>query len=116
MSELRHVTGKICKLDRNDRTPDEIAKSILDGRDINVPVEGAALYLTNLLYTEYFLYKNELYYIVEITEHDPYDSIFEGSFDADFSINFVVRFDDGGCDLNEALAEVIRKVEKRGAV
>ena len=59
-----------------------------------------------------FLNKNYAYVIISEDDIDDYADIFNASKNEDGTIDFLLRYYNGGCSFNEALTTAINKMNK----
>lgn len=84
MSETEHRKGTLKPTGKTLKQYAPLADDVLDLDESAVEIDG-------------------LVYEVEEVKIDPYDDIFESSKNEDGSINFEVKYYNGGCGFNEAI-------------
>lgn len=111
MSETRHYTGRLIKLDRISPTEtlEEQCKRISDKPLSN----WADSYVEQLTddggYEDYIIIDGTLYQTKELTEKDADEDIFEARKINGNDFEFEVRYYDGGCSFPEAIEEAMKK-------
>lgn len=92
-----------------DGTIEETCKAILSemGIDDHKFCDSYREKLEDEGYRKYFI-TDAAVYEVEAEEKDPDDDIFRATKNEDGSIDFEVKYYNGGCSFNEALDEAIR--------
>lgn len=88
MSETKHYTGK---LKPTSKTPNQYDSEVTD------------MEVFNDLYYEKAVVINGLVYEVEMTSTDPYQDIFISRQNDDESIDFEIKYYNGGCGFDEAI-------------
>ena len=110
MSDMAHYRGKLV-LVNGEGTVEEKAKRILDEHNIEISSynSDAVEELGDSFYKEYHVHGGELYKI-EKEDVDDYEDVFYAHKNDDGTIGFVVKYYDGGCCLEEALEEAIKRL------
>lgn len=114
MSETKHYKGKLIPLDIIDNV-EHTAQLILRGENIAPDTESYEHY-TDQLYDMLgydYLTTNDMIYQVQREECDPYDDIINATKNDDGSIDFEVKYSNGGCCFSEALEEAVGKMENK---
>lgn len=112
MSEIEHNIGKLIPIEMQS-TLEMTAKKILSdkGQVPDTSYDSCIEQLEDEFYCEYITIKDVIYKI-ESEEIDHYNEILRASRNNDGSINFEVRFHNGGCGLNEAIGEAIGGIKE----
>ena len=116
MSEVDWYKGKLTRVNRKENeTLEQLCRRILDKenkfkRDWHDDYRDALL---DECYESYTEIKGEIYRI-EKERKDECDDIFEAHKNEDGTINFEVKYYNGGCCLSEAIEIALRKLNKEG--
>lgn len=114
MSETQHFRGKLREVILlPDETFEEYAKREMKVRGETELPEDYSNYVEFLAESEYVKYiaiNGKLYHILETKELDADGDIFEAKTNVDDTIDYEVRFYNGGCGLDEAIEEAINKM------
>lgn len=113
MSETEHHKGKLTELKPvGNETLQDFAKRLLIDNRIKVKEgEDYLERLTDELYKDYILVFNKLY-LVEDKKLDADGDIMNASTNADGTIDFEVRYYNGGCGFSEAIGYAIKNMNK----
>lgn len=108
MSETEHRVGKLTPVEING-TIEETAEAILKADGVE-PKEYYDTFLDQLEdvgYRQYVITDGKIYK-VDMAEIDPYNDIFNATHNEDGTIDFEVKYYNGGCSFNEAIEEAIK--------
>ncbi len=113
MSETEHHKGKLTELKPvGNETLQDLAKRLLVEHKIKVKDgEDYLERLTDELYKDYIIVFNKLY-LVEDKKLDADGDIMNASTNADGTIDFEVRYYNGGCGFHEAIEYAVNKMKK----
>ena len=124
MSEIEYVKGKLKPLNQaivggvpgNDEIAAEYLASHVLGQaigDLELPIwaDNWIHWYRDVVYEDYFIHDSTIYEIIK-EDTDPYDDTYNAYPNIDGTINFEVRFYNGGCCLEEALAEAMKEMNK----
>ncbi len=116
MSETVHYTGKLTpvQLDNMNQSYLDKAKQILDERGIimsgyHLKWGDAVTCLCDELYDEYIAIGGQLYSFTR-KEHDPEEKIMNASMNEDGTIDYEVRYYNGGCGFREAIDLAMKNI------
>lgn len=116
MSETVRYKGKLTKINKiYGESLENQCKRILEGLDPGFELNNYYDTYAECLLEEYYdkFYVNEdVLYRIEKEKLDTNFDIFEGHKNINDTIDFHVMYYNGGCDLSEALDEVILKINK----
>ncbi|MFO1442869.1 hypothetical protein KDN24_06525 [Bacillus sp. Bva_UNVM-123] len=111
MSETVHYKGALRKIERYEKESlEEQCKRLLDNKELPSYFDTYEEYLLDECYKEITVQGGIVYHI-EKEELDPYDEIFNSSIKDSGEIEFEVRYYNGGCSFNEAIAEAIENIK-----
>lgn len=118
MSETVQYKGKLREIRRkDDETLQQLAEHILiETKKTPIPDYYNGDFLECLLeegYYDYVKINNKLY-TVDKEQFDDHDDIFIASKNEDESIDFHLKFYNGGCSFSEAINEAITNMDKDG--
>jgi hypothetical protein len=111
MSETVYITGKITPVVLAG-SADETAWGILKsrGKSKETYYNDSAEQLCDDFYKEFIVIDGVLYHL-ESTEMSDDEDIYNARENTDGSINFEVKFYNGGCSLSEAIEEAVGRLE-----
>ena len=116
MSETQHFRGKLREvITLPGETLEEYAKSEMKVRGETELPEYCSNYvkfLTDEEWAKYIDINGRLYHIVENKELDADGDICEAKMNSDGTIDYEVRFYNGGCGLDEAIEEAVNKMNE----
>ena len=113
MSGIVHFKGKITEINpRQEKTLEQIATSIVNDRGFEVP----DYYDTNLQYlteeiSKEFIIINEKFYKIE-KEDVMWEENVKAEINEDGSINFDVKFHNGGKSIEDAIEKAINNLKQ----
>lgn len=112
MSETVQYTGKLTEIDLKGLTVEKKAEEIFEklGGVENL-YSSFADWLLYEMDKEYYVDGEKLYEISDFKNIDSDDDIFQAKKQTDGSIDFNVRFYNGGCCLDEALEVALANME-----
>ena len=114
MSETVHYRGiatQIAPFD--DKTALDVAKEILENKGVYIAecYDNAIDCLTEKFYNEYFFHhKTQKLYNITKTEHDLDDDIIKASLNEDGTIEYELRYYNGGAGFDECMEEAFDKL------
>jgi hypothetical protein len=114
MRDYEQHIGRAIPVESKDETNEEMAKRVLAEKGKTELPSYHETYLewfTDEFYKEYALVKGVLYKL-EAEEVDPYDDVVWAKKNADGSINYVLRYYNGGCGFDEVFEEAILRLDK----
>jgi hypothetical protein len=111
MSEIVHYRGTLEEVEKlENESLEEQCKRILDDTKSLSYHESYQEVLLDEFYKKYIIYDNTLY-LVNKEEIEPSEDIFYSKGNEDGTINFEVRYYNGGCGFNEAMERALNNVE-----
>lgn len=121
MSEVVHFRGKIEEVKAHDNeSMEDVAKRLLAENNIEMKdyydsaiecLESESYSATKGYYGEYILINERLYKVVECQDIDPDEDIIRAEKNPDGTINFEVKYYNGGCGFSEAVEEAVNKIK-----
>ena len=124
MSETEYVKGKLKPLNQaivggvpgNDEIAAQYLASYVQGQhleDLELPkwADNWMDWYYDATRDQYFIHDAKIYEIIK-EDTDPYDNTYNAYPNKDGTINFEVRFYNGSCCLEEALAEAMKEMNK----
>jgi len=112
MSETVTYVGKLTPIEKKETLEETacllIEKDFPKGRDTYY--ETCLEQLEDMGYKEYVI-ANDKIFKAEYSEEDPYQDVFEASLNEDGTINFVVKYYNGGCGFDEAIEYALKKLK-----
>lgn len=103
MSETVHYKGVLKKAERYDNeTLEEQCKRLLNGKELPFFYDSYEEFYSDEYYHKAVIL-NDIIYLVEREDVDPYENIFTISKINDNEFKFEVRYYNGGCSFNEAI-------------
>ena len=111
MSETVHYRGTLTEVDMLDNeTLEEQCKRLLGDTELLSYYKSYQEMLINEFYQTYIINDNTLY-LVEKENYEPNEDIFYSKGNEDGTINFEVRYYNGGCSFNEAIKRALIHIE-----
>lgn len=115
MSETVRYRGQLIKITYfDDQKLEERCRRLLEQENPSFELDNFydsyQEYLTREYNDKYYIYNKDIYRI-KAAKFDADQDIFEGVKDEYGNINFHTIFYNGGCDLSEALDEVIKNIK-----
>lgn len=110
MSETVYYTGKLTPVKtKTGETLEDTAKRIIDENNYKIEsyYKTAHECFDDVYYREYITVNNKIY-SVQNEDVDDNDDIFKATINEDGSINYVVKYYNGGCSFNEAIEEAMK--------
>lgn len=101
MSETEHIKGKLTP---TGKTINEFIGDV----EFETYQSNAREYFEDEYYEKAFEINGKVF-LIEKKELDPSDDIFESKINKDGTIDFEVKYYNGGCGLNEALGHALNK-------
>lgn len=110
MSETEHKTGKLKPCEMRG-TIEETCKAILAENGFNdlSYYRSYQEQLEDEFYRKYYVSENCVYEVYSEDKNQD-DDIFNASKNADGTINFEIKYYNGGCSFNEALGEAMKTI------
>ena len=121
MSEYESWTGKVRKVNTMGLSIHEFVKSILsDSGWSTTEIEEKFNYwgdeiheiIDDVLMEQYLIIDEKLYHVLSLNSEDPDSDIFNATIDKNNTIDFNVKYYNGGCGLEEAIGIAIKNIEK----
>jgi len=116
MSETVHYKGTARRVDLNGLTNEEFAKNYIKDMGRTVPdyYDNPVEYLVSMWDELFFFYpRNQSLYSITLETIDQEDEIIKAEFSAiDESINYELRYYNGGAGFEECLEEAFDKIIK----
>jgi hypothetical protein len=103
MSETEWFKGKLEKIDCGSLGLEEFAKEFLGGKKNDKYYDTFLEHLIEESRGIYFLYKNNLYEVLGRANIEDDEDIFRADLQPDGTINFELKFYNGGCNFQEAI-------------
>ena len=113
MSETVYYTGKIKPVEIIDNV-ESTARIILlkSGLEIKSDIYDSYVeQLEDMLYDQYLVTDEDIFEVISQSKNDPDDDMFEASRNADGTINFTVKYYNGGCSFGEAIEEALQNLK-----
>lgn len=112
MSETVHYRGKLKKVERvgNEKLEDQ-CKRLINNVELDSFYDSYTEMLLDQYYEKYILYNNNLYLIEEKEEIDAYNDIFTSHKIDDKTIQFEVKYYNGGCGFSEAIDYALENIK-----
>jgi len=113
MSETVHYKGKLVPITVQHESPQEAAIGILLKHNIklNPEYDSCIQQLDEEVEDQKYFVRGKILYKIETTELDPDDDIMHAEINTDGSIDFEVKYYNGGGDLTEALDQSITNAD-----
>jgi len=109
MSDTEHKKGKLIPTGKN--VENFVNEYLLnEGQEIPDCYEDALDFFNDQFYRCAIVH-NGIVYTVETKEINPYDDIYTSSENKDLSIDFEVKFYNGGCSFSEAIQEALKPLK-----
>lgn len=106
MSEIEHKKGKLIPTGKSvDNFVDDFLKE--SGVDIPSYYESNIEFFNDHFYEKAVVH-NDIVYEVECKSLEPWDDIFESKENPDLTINFEVKYYNGGCSFTEAIGYALK--------
>lgn len=109
MSETEHHRGKIKEIEFEGDLV-EVCEKLLEG-DIDPIWDTPYEYFESGYYKKYIVIDDKLYKILESKEYPEDDEIIEASKNEDGTINYELRYYNGGASFAEVLHEALEKIK-----
>lgn len=115
MSETEYLTGKLKQI-YTDLPIEDACKELLV--ELSIPFDDECYdsyreFVDDNFYRDgYVVAKGKLFKIVECDEKDEWEDIFEATNNPDGTIDFVVKYYNGGCGFNEAIGYALDNLEE----
>lgn len=110
MSETVNYRGVLREVVKFDgETIEDQCKRLLDNKELDSYCDSYKEMLLDEGYYDWVMYDNILY-SVEKEDVDPYNDLFTASKNEDGTINFEVRYYNGGCGFEEAIEYALEKM------
>jgi len=116
MSYWEHYKGNLTKVERlENESLEEQCKRLLEGkmsREVILPdyYDSYAEMLIDEFYEEYYVY-NGILYLMYREFIDSEGDIFNANEEENGTINFEVRYWNGGCGFNEAIERAVKNIK-----
>lgn len=112
MSEYAHIKGKLIPIPLVDGSVELTAKALLEKHGYSTEKEDDEDSYENMLideeYRHYIFSHGQIFELVDEIKKDPYEDVYEASRNPDGSFDFVVKYYNGGCSLDEAITEALK--------
>jgi len=107
MSETVHYRGRLVPINMGDKTVEEVARKLVGGGRVKPHFDD---YAEQLIYDHdnYTVLNGAIYEIVEKEWVDVYEDIFRSTKNGNGTIDFEIKYYNGGCGFEEALEEAIK--------
>lgn len=112
MSRMVHMTGTLVEVDLKGKTLEKECERIIKEREQDADSSSYDTYAERVKYNyeeEYYITDDKLYEINNMQEYGEDDDIFKSVKNSDNSIDFEVKFYNGGCPLEEALETALEE-------
>jgi hypothetical protein len=111
VSETVHYKGTLTKVEKlENETLEEQCKMILENKELPKWFDSYVEFLFDECYKEYAIYENELYF-VDKKSVDADTDMFISSKNEDGTINFEVKYYNGGCGFEEAIETALKNIK-----
>lgn len=118
MSGFVHYHGKVREVPVNQyKNLEQVCRYILEDRGLEIPshynndsfVENFKEFVIDELYDKYLFAGDRLFEIIEKSEH--WENQFQATKEDDGTINFNVKYNNGGMGFDDAIEEAIKLIE-----
>lgn len=111
MSETVHYKGKLKQLEKlENETLEEQCKRLLDNQELESYYDSYREMLLSEYYNQ-FLDHNGILFSVTRECINPHEDIFRSSKNEDGTIDFEVKYYNGGCGFSEAIEEALSNIK-----
>jgi hypothetical protein len=112
MSETEHFKGKLIKVELEESL-EKTCEKILNEHGVkdNGYFESIILLFEDFFYTKEYAIVDDVLYKLNFKRIEDEESIFTSEQNEDGSIDFEVKYYNGGCGFNEALEEALENIK-----
>lgn len=112
MSETVHYKGILIEMEKlKNETLENQCKRLLNNVELSDYCDTYQEMFEDEFYQQYFIFNNIIYKVDNKQDIDPDDSIFIANKNENGTIEFEVKYYNGGCSFNEALEEALENME-----